>query len=154
MSTRPPLSSLTPDEFLHTFIDEARDLAPFSSCTSLQSFIHQIVFKASACLEGRYREIENLRGALVPEQYARLIVNIKNSIGGKFSVVSSDQLKVRIHAGRCPFGDVRRGMSTILNHPWIPTSGPDACTVRGFIYDVDTGKLEEVTYPGPMGSFG
>lgn len=48
--------------------------------------------------------------------------------------------------------DVRRGMSSILNHPWIPTSGPDAITVRGFIYDVDTGKLEEVSYPGPMGS--
>ena len=46
--------------------------------------------------------------------------------------------------------DVRRGMSSILNHPWIPTSGPDAVTVRGFICDVDTGKLEEVTYPGPM----
>ena len=50
--------------------------------------------------------------------------------------------------------DVRRGMSTIMNHPWIPTSGPDAVTVRGFIYDVDTGKLEEVMYPGPMGSIG
>jgi carbonic anhydrase len=47
--------------------------------------------------------------------------------------------------------DVRRGMSSILNHPWIPTSGADAITVRGFIYDVDTGKLEEVSYPGPMG---
>ena len=50
--------------------------------------------------------------------------------------------------------DVRRGMSSILNHPWIPTSGPDAVTVRGFIYDVDTGKLEEVSYPGTMGTFG
>ena len=50
--------------------------------------------------------------------------------------------------------DVRRGMSSILNHPWIPTSGPDAVTVRGFVYDVDSGKLEEVTYPGPMGSVG
>jgi len=50
--------------------------------------------------------------------------------------------------------DVRRGMSSILNHPWIPTSGPDAMTVRGFIYDVDAGKLEEVKYPGPMGSIG
>ncbi|MEZ4278883.1 MAG: carbonic anhydrase [Myxococcota bacterium] len=50
--------------------------------------------------------------------------------------------------------DVRRGLSTILNHPWIPTSGPDAVTVRGFIYDVDTGKLEEVRHPGPMGSIG
>jgi carbonic anhydrase len=50
--------------------------------------------------------------------------------------------------------DVRRGISAILHHPWIPTSGPDAVTVRGFIYDVDTGKLEEVSYPGPMGSMG
>jgi carbonic anhydrase len=50
--------------------------------------------------------------------------------------------------------DVRRGMSSILNHPWIPTSGPDAVTVRGFIYDVDTGKLEEASYPGSLGSVG
>ena len=50
--------------------------------------------------------------------------------------------------------DVRRGMSSILNHPWIPTSGPDAITVRGFIYDVDTGELEEVSYPGSTGSIG
>ena len=50
--------------------------------------------------------------------------------------------------------DVRRGMSAILNHPWIPTSGSDAVTVRGFIYDVDTGALDEVSYPGEMGSIG
>ncbi len=46
--------------------------------------------------------------------------------------------------------DVRRGMSAILNHPWIPDSGDDAITVRGFIYDVDTGKLEEVCYSGAI----
>jgi carbonic anhydrase len=50
--------------------------------------------------------------------------------------------------------DVRRGMAAILSHPWIPTTGADAVTVRGFIYDVDSGKLEEVSYPGPMGSIG
>jgi len=50
--------------------------------------------------------------------------------------------------------DVRRSMSRILNHPWLPITGPDAVTVRGFIYDVDTGKLEEVSYPGRMGTFG
>ena len=50
--------------------------------------------------------------------------------------------------------DVRRGMSAILNHPWIPTDGDDAMTVRGFVYDVDTGRLDEVSYPGPMGSIG
>jgi|SRR5262245_58901054 len=47
--------------------------------------------------------------------------------------------------------DVRRGMAAILSHPWIPTEGPDAVSVRGFIYDVDTGLLEEVSYPGPIG---
>ena len=50
--------------------------------------------------------------------------------------------------------DVRRGMSAIENHQWLPTTGSDAVTVRGFIYDVDTGLLSEVSYPGPMGSFG
>ncbi len=50
--------------------------------------------------------------------------------------------------------DVRRGMGAILAHPWLPTSGPDAVSVRGFVYDVDTGRLEEVSYPGPMGSIG
>lgn len=48
--------------------------------------------------------------------------------------------------------DVRRGMSAILSHPWIPTEGPDAVSVRGFIYNVDSGQLAEVSYPGPMGS--
>lgn len=43
--------------------------------------------------------------------------------------------------------DVRQGISTIVNHPWIPTTGEDAITVRGFIYDVDSGKLNEVSYP-------
>ncbi|AMO22521.1 carbonic anhydrase [Ramlibacter solisilvae] len=50
--------------------------------------------------------------------------------------------------------DVRRGMSAILNHAWLPTQGPDAITVRGFVYDVDTGLLDEVSYPGPMTAAG
>lgn len=43
-------------------------------------------------------------------------------------------------------------MSAILSHPWVPTEGPDAMSVRGFVYDVDTALLEEVSYPGAMGS--
>ena len=50
--------------------------------------------------------------------------------------------------------DVRRGMAAILDHPWVPATGPDSVTVRGFIFDVDTGRLEEVSYPGPVGSVG
>lgn len=50
--------------------------------------------------------------------------------------------------------DVRRGIAAILDHPWVPATGPDAVTVRGFIFDVDSGRLEEVSYPGPLGSVG
>ena len=46
--------------------------------------------------------------------------------------------------------DVRRGISAILHHPWLPSSGPDAVSVRGFIYDVDTGRLDEVAYEVPL----
>jgi hypothetical protein len=41
-------------------------------------------------------------------------------------------------------------------YTWTPTKGPDAVTVRGFIYDVDTGLLTEVFLtgaPGEMGPF-
>jgi carbonic anhydrase len=39
---------------------------------------------------------------------------------------------------------VRRTLSAIQSHPWIPFEGSDAVSVRGFIYDVDTGLLHEV----------
>jgi len=48
---------------------------------------------------------------------------------------------VHFHA----FGDlernVRQQVQKVKSHPWIPTSIP----VRGFIYDVRTGKLNEVS---------
>lgn len=50
--------------------------------------------------------------------------------------------------------DVRRGISAIVNHPWLPTRGADAISVRGFIYDVDSGRLDEVGFPGPTGPSG
>jgi len=38
------------------------------------------------------------------------------------------------------FENVRQQMQKILSHPWIPND----LLVRGFIYDVKTGRLEEV----------
>lgn len=106
MSNSQPFSSLTPEEFLQTFIKEARKIAPFASCTSLQSFIQQIVFQSSACLEDRYRKAGDLRGPLDADQYAELIVLLKNSIGGDFHVVSASRERVQIRTRRCPFGEL------------------------------------------------
>jgi DNA-binding NtrC family response regulator len=99
-------ANLTPEAFLQIFIDEARRIAPFASCSSLQSFIQQIVFKSSTCWEEKYRDVEGLTGPLAPDRYAELIVSLKNSIGGKFQVVSSDRKQVQIHAEHCPFGEL------------------------------------------------
>ena len=37
--------------------------------------------------------------------------------------------------------NVRQQMRKVRSHPWIPES----ILVRGFIYDVDTGRLAEVS---------
>jgi carbonic anhydrase len=37
--------------------------------------------------------------------------------------------------------NVREQIQKVKSHPWIPDSIP----VRGFIYDVKTGKLDEVS---------
>ncbi|WP_275099835.1 sigma 54-interacting transcriptional regulator [Sedimenticola hydrogenitrophicus] len=106
MSKTDAFADLTPEEFLQTFINEASRIAPFASCSSLQSFIQQIVFKSSACWEEKYRAVEALTGPLTPDCYAELIVLLKNSIGGRFQVVSSNRRQVQIHAERCPFGSL------------------------------------------------
>lgn len=108
MANTEAFSDLTPEGFLQTFIDQARSIAPFASCSSLQTFIHHIVFKTSASLEERYRAVEALTGPLTPRQFAELIVGLKNGIGGEFEVVSSDSDQVQIRARRCPFGALAR----------------------------------------------
>ena len=97
---------MTSDSFLRLFIDEARRLAPSTTCSSLQSFIRQVVFDSSASLEARFRGTSHVQGRLTPPQYADLIVDLKNSIGGTFSVVSADSDCVSVRTGRCPFGDL------------------------------------------------
>ena len=47
----------------------------------------------------------------------------------------------RFHAFSDLEDDVRRQMQKVKSHPWIP----DHLPVRGFVYDVKTGQLEEVT---------
>lgn len=104
MSTTEPFSNLTPEDFLQAFLDETRRVAPVTTCSSLQSFIQQVVLKASGCLEKRYREAGALTEPLTPAQYAELITTLKNSIGGLFNVVSAHYPQVQIHTERCPFG--------------------------------------------------
>jgi Carbonic anhydrase len=108
-----------------------------------------------AGLEGDPKAVELLSGAtgrtFVSPKVAAASPDAFHAFRGKFEALDAPKDKTNIE--RLSW-DVRRGMSAIMSHPWIPMQGPDAVTVRGFIYDVDTGLLEEVSYPGPMGSVG
>ena len=46
-----------------------------------------------------------------------------------------------------PYADVRQSMQRLHLSPFVA----DKEFIRGFVYDVDTGRLEEVSYPGPTG---
>ncbi|HVL80983.1 MAG TPA: carbonic anhydrase [Actinomycetota bacterium] len=49
-------------------------------------------------------------------------------------------IPVRVEVSPDPGENVRAQMSRVRSHPWIPGS----VVVRGFVYDVDTGRLDEV----------
>lgn len=97
---------MTSDDFLRLFIDEARRIAPSATCASLQAFIRQVVFESSASLEARFRKSGKLDDRLSPNQYADLIVELKNSIGGTFHATEISASGVSICATRCPFGSL------------------------------------------------
>jgi carbonic anhydrase len=64
---------------------------------------------------------------------------ISHHIGGtqEFIIINNTR------CGMLTFGDenVRQQIRKVKSHPWIPES----ILVRGFIYDVDTGRLSEVS---------
>jgi carbonic anhydrase len=45
----------------------------------------------------------------------------------------------RFHAFKDPFQNVRHELKKLRAHPWI-----EADAIRGFVFDVKTGKLNEV----------
>lgn len=106
-------------------------------------------------LEGDQKAVELLSGAtgraFVSPKVAAASPEAFHAFRGKLEALDAPKDKANME--RVSW-DVRRSISAIMNHPWIPTQGPDSVTVRGFVYDVDTGSLEEVSYPGPMGSVG
>jgi len=58
----------------------------------------------------------------------------------RFHTESGEWSDVEFHAFTDPRKNVRTQMERVRSHPWL-----DFIEVRGFIYDVKTGILEEVT---------
>ncbi|MGA7799294.1 MAG: sigma 54-interacting transcriptional regulator [Gammaproteobacteria bacterium] len=102
--------SLNPTGFLQTFIVQSIKAASQVGClgpNERMRYIEHLGLAAASCLESACRT----RYALAPDapldrdQYADLIVGIKNQIGGDFARTSSPAGTIRVVSQRCPFGD-------------------------------------------------
>lgn len=109
--TSKPATRLDAIAFLQAFVTQSVRAASqigCSSCGGQMSYIERLGLTASGCLEQACRDQSGLHGRLTQEQYADLIVSLKNQIGGNFSRASSGPGVVRVINSRCPFGDAVR----------------------------------------------
>ena len=100
-----PLNSVC---FLQTFIAQSVKVAEqrlARNDASADRYIEQVGLTASHGLEETVRASLGYTGPITPDQYADVIVSIKNRIGGSFSRVSSEPGTIRVVNTRCPFGD-------------------------------------------------
>lgn len=99
------LSGVTPVFFLQTFILELMHANEQLGQKHCEQLIEHIARTAGCFFEETYREETHQSEALDTESYTELILGLKNSIGGKFSLASSNQDCVTVTNSCCPFGD-------------------------------------------------
>ncbi|MGZ5050284.1 MAG: sigma 54-interacting transcriptional regulator [Methylobacter sp.] len=99
------LSDLTPVFFLQTFILELMHASEQQGQKHCEQLIEHIAKTAGCFFEETYRGETGNTQHLSPENYIELILGLKNNIGGKFSLVSSNQDCITVTNSSCPFGE-------------------------------------------------
>ena len=100
---------LSPIAFLQTFAAQSFRAAKRLGCAHCEDdfgYIEHIGLTAGPCFEAACRQQMGLTGPIDLDQYADIILRIKNQIGGNFSRTSSEPGIVRVVNNRCPFGEV------------------------------------------------
>lgn len=100
-----PFSSLSPSVFLQAFLNEMMRVCDQHGLNRRDELIEHIGLNAGENFESAYRYEFDRAAPLDAEQYADLIIGIKNRVGGNFSLASSTKDCVRVVNTRCPFGD-------------------------------------------------
>lgn len=99
------LSQLSPIGFLQTFVLELLQVTEEASDHQTHQIIERIAHSASEFFESAYRAERGFDGAFDQERYADLILELKNQIGGVFSLEEINPSTVHVVSSRCPFGD-------------------------------------------------
>lgn len=108
---KPATSELNPISFLQTFVAQSLRTAGQMGCTECETsvgYVESIGLTAGPCFERICRQQLGLDGTIDLDQYADIILRIKNQIGGNFSRASSDPGVIRVTNSCCPFGDMVR----------------------------------------------
>ena len=82
---QPPAPQLTPITFLQTFAAQSLRAAKRLGCNQCEDdldYVEHIGLTAGTCFEEACRRQLGLEGPIDPDQYADLILSIKNQIGG------------------------------------------------------------------------
>jgi len=104
-----PVPSLSPVGFLQTFVAQSLRTAGQMGCSECEpgiGYVESIGLTAGPCFERICRDQLDLQGEIDLDQYADIILSIKNQIGGNFARASSEPGVVRVVNTQCPFGDV------------------------------------------------
>jgi DNA-binding NtrC family response regulator len=99
---------LNPVSFLQAFITQSVKVAE-QRCggqVGTLNYIEHVGLAASHCLEETARTCLGYVGPINADQYADLIINLKNQIGGNFSRSSGPSGSIQVVNSRCPFGDM------------------------------------------------
>ncbi|BCX80964.1 two-component system, NtrC family, response regulator AtoC [Methylomarinovum caldicuralii] len=104
MPDRPSFTQLDPVFFLQTFVLELLHACEQEGGPKTE-YIERIAHSAGRFFEEAYRNDHGIDGPLDRSRYVDLILGLKNRIGGRFSLDSSDAACLRVHNTRCPFGD-------------------------------------------------
>ncbi len=97
--------------FLQAFVAQIVEVAgqlgraPCDRADDNANYIDIIGRATSGCLEDATRKQLGFTGEINADQYAELIVGLKNRIGGNFSRASSEPGEIRVVNTCCPFGD-------------------------------------------------
>jgi transcriptional regulator with PAS, ATPase and Fis domain len=100
-----PLSEVNPAFFLQTFILELMHASEQQGQQHCEQLIEHIAKTAGCFFEETYRNNTHKAETLDIESYTELIIGLKNNIGGKFSLASSNQDCITVVNSRCPFGE-------------------------------------------------
>jgi Nif-specific regulatory protein/two-component system response regulator AtoC len=103
--------TLNPVSFLQTFVAQSLRTVGQMGCTECETgvgYIESIGLAAGPCFERICRDQLGLNGPIDVDQYADIILRIKNQIGGNFSRASSEPSVIRVVNSCCPFGDMVR----------------------------------------------